>query len=110
VKPNSKTRAAMCVRHTENTSVVLLRLGGRIGHRFEVPWRSDLAATRGGKVLVKALAMEFRAVRKQALLSAAAEIERLRASCVGVNDYELGLATALEAVREMAAPKRRKGP
>ena len=90
MKPNSKTRASAF---------------------FEA---IPINKPEGGTAITRRLAREFRAVRRQArrgaLLSAAAEIERLRAACVGVNDYELGLATALEAVREMAAPKRRKPP
>lgn len=107
MKPNSKTRAAKCIHHTAYTSTVFLRLGG---HRFEVPWGSHWAAEGGSKTMAEALAKEFRAVRRQTLLSAAKAVTKRADDAADLPGYVNGLDDAAHMLREMAAPKRRKGP
>jgi len=115
MKPNSKTRARRLV--SDKDGGLLLDFDGDCSFWMDAGRFPETARLW----LVDALAREFRAVRRQALLSAAKAIEAKERTwqtaaakhgkgndVAAIGNYCQGLAKAAAAIREMAKPKRRK--
>jgi len=109
MKPNSKMRAERIVveqwcfielRFPIDGAVIALPFGGV----------SDVARANVAQDIRSELAREFRAVRRQALLSAAKAVAKRAEGAADLPGYVNGLDDAAQMLRDMAAPKLRKGP